>query len=317
MERTVGQQHLISICICTYRRPAVVEAIASLGRLVVPDNCTLEIVVADNDVEPSAKERVERAGAEISIPVKYAHAPKQNISIARNACLDNAGGDWVAFIDDDETVSAKWMNALVIAVHEHQLDIAFGPVWARYPDDTEEWLVEADFHSTRCPDSGELVTGYSGNSFFNVMHPAIKGRRFNLLRGRTGGEDTEFFHECYRDGAKLGYVADAEASEPVPEERLNLAWLRKTRYRSGVTFGKVVKYRGSPISNLFGAATSMAKAVVLIVLSALPFRTASASRTDFIRALFHLGTSNAYFAAKEEELYGTEQVSAQAVEATP
>lgn len=310
------QQHLISICICTYRRPAVVEAIASLGQIVVPDNCTLEVVVADNDVEPSAKARVEQAGVEISIPVKYVHAPKQNISLARNACLDHASGDWVAFIDDDETVSPKWMQAFLKAVDEHQLDVAFGPVWARYPDDTDDWLKEADFHSTRCSDSGELVTGYSGNSFFNVTHPAIQGRRFNLLRGRTGGEDTEFFHECYRDGAKLGYVPDAEASEPVPEDRLNLSWLRKTRYRSGVTFGKVVKYRGSPLKNLLGAASSMAKAAILFVASAVPFRAASASRTDFIRALFHLGTSNAYFAAKEEELYGTEQVSAQAVEAT-
>lgn len=313
----MAQQCLISICICTYRRPAVVEAIASLGRLVVPENCTLEIVVADNDVEPSAKDRVEHAGAEISIPIKYVHAPKQNISIARNACLDHASGDWVAFIDDDETVSTKWMEALLIAVQKHQLDVAFGPVWARYPDGTDKWLIDADFHSTRCPDGSELVTGYSGNSFFNVTHPAIKARRFNLLRGRTGGEDTEFFHECYREGAKLGYVVDAEASEPVPVERLNLAWLRKTRYRSGVTFGKVVKYRGSPIANLLGASTSMAKAAILFVSSALPFRPASASRTDFIRALFHLGTSNAYFSAKEEELYGTEQTNAQTIEVTP
>ncbi len=312
----MAQQHLISICICTYRRPAVVEAIASLGQLIVPNDCTLEIVVADNDIEPSAKARVETAGAEISIPVKYVHAPKQNISLARNACLDHARGNWVAFIDDDETVSPKWMDAFLKAVDERQLDIAFGPVWARYPDDTDEWLTQADFHSTRCPDSGELVTGYSGNSFFNITHPAIQGRRFNLLRGRTGGEDTEFFHECYRDGAKLGYVPDAEASEPVPKDRLNLAWLRKTRYRSGVTFGKVVKYRGSRLKNLLGAMSSIAKAAILFTASAVPFRAASASRTDFIRALFHLGTSNAYFAAKEEELYGTEQVSPHTVEAT-
>jgi len=312
----VAKEHLISICICTYRRPAVTEAIASLGRLIVPDNCTLEIVVADNDVEASAKERVERAGAEISIPVKYVHAPQQNISIARNTCLDHARGAWVAFIDDDETASSAWIESLFYAAHERQLDIAFGPVWARYPEGTDEWLLEADFHSTRCSEGEVLVTGYSGNSFFNTQHPAIKDRRFNLLRGRTGGEDTEFFHECYRDGARLGYVADAEASEPVPEDRLNLAWLKKTRYRSGVTFGKVVKYRGSPIKNLVAAMTSMAKATVLLGASALPFRAASATRTDFIRALFHLGTANAYFAAKEKELYGTEKIPAKVIEAS-
>lgn len=282
------------------------DAIRSLGQLEIPAGWTVEIVVADNDIEPSARDYVAAVAAEISIPVKYCHAPKQNISIARNACLQSARGDWVGFIDDDETASKGWLKEMIEATQSRQLDVAFGPVWARYPDETEDWLVEADFHSTRCSDDDGLITGYSGNSFFNVRHPAIAQRRFNLKRGRTGGEDTEFFHECYRAGAKLGYVDGAAASEPVPEDRLNMKWLAKTRYRSGVTYGKVIKYRGTRFQNAMGAISSAMKAGLLLVASALPFRTAAKNRTDYIRALFHLGTVNAFFAAREQEMYGLE-----------
>ena len=297
---------LISICICTYRRPAVAETIASLGQMTLPDAYQVEIVVADNDIEPSARAYVEAAAAEISIPVRYCHAPKQNISIARNACLDAAKGAWVGFIDDDETVSEGWLTAMLGATQQGQTDIAFGPVWARYPDGTEAWLLEADFHSTRTLEDQDLITGYSGNSFFNVKHPAIQGRRFNLDRGRTGGEDTEFFHECFRAGARLRYVPDASASEPVAPNRLSLDWLAKTRFQAGVTYGKVVKYRGSALRNFATLLPVIAKATVLFAKAAIPFRTRAAARTDYVRALFHLGTAQAFFSSKVTELYGLE-----------
>ena len=301
---------LISICICTYRRPAVAETIASLGNMILPDDCRVEIVVADNDVTPSARESVEAAAAKISIPVRYHHAPKQNISIARNACLDAAKGDWVGFIDDDETVSEGWLAAMLAATSAGQTDIAFGPVWARYPEDTEAWLVAADFHSTRTLEDQDLITGYSGNSFFNVKHPAIQGRRFNLQRGRTGGEDTEFFHECFRAGATLRYVPDASASEPVAPNRLSLDWLARTRFQAGITYGQVVKYRGSAIRNFLALPPVLAKAAILLAKAVIPFRPRAAARTDYVRALFHLGTAQAFFSSKVTELYGLESRTA-------
>ncbi|MEC7291015.1 MAG: glycosyltransferase family 2 protein [Pseudomonadota bacterium] len=305
---------LISICICTYRRPSVADTIASLGEQRVPENCRLEIIVADNDIAPSSRDTVESAGQKIPFPVRYVHAPKQNISIARNACLTAADGDYVAFIDDDEVATREWLLALYIDANKRNLDIAFGPVRARYPDDAPAWLVEADFHSTRADKASDLNTGYSGNSFFRVTHPAIKNRRFNLERGRTGGEDTQFFHECYLAGARLGYVDAAEASEPVPQERLSMEWLVTTRYRSGITYGKVVKYRGSLANTAAQCAISFAKCLVLLTKSAVPFRSKSGKRTDYIRAMFHLGCVNAAFAAREQEMYGTDRAATSSIE---
>ena len=48
------QQTLIDICVCTYRRPELESTLRSLGTLEVPPDTTVRIIVADNDVLPSA-----------------------------------------------------------------------------------------------------------------------------------------------------------------------------------------------------------------------------------------------------------------------
>ena len=50
---------------------------------------------------------VDAVAAELPFELLYVHCPAANISIARNACLDNSSGDFLAFIDDDETASSE------------------------------------------------------------------------------------------------------------------------------------------------------------------------------------------------------------------
>ena len=59
--RVGGRRRRVDIAICTFRRPAVSETLASLSRLIVPAGVRLGVIVADNDVEPSARSRVEAA----------------------------------------------------------------------------------------------------------------------------------------------------------------------------------------------------------------------------------------------------------------
>ena len=107
------EAQLVTIGICTYRRASVVDTIVSLAAQILPPKTSLRVVVADNDSEPEARDRVFAAAAEWAVDVTYIHAPARNICIARNACLEAATGDWVAFLDDDETASPGWLGALL------------------------------------------------------------------------------------------------------------------------------------------------------------------------------------------------------------
>ena len=84
----------VDIGVCTYRRPELEQTLRSLGGIAMPDGARIRIIVADNDDTPSARERVDALRAAIRHEIVYVHCPSSNISIARNACLDNAEGDF-------------------------------------------------------------------------------------------------------------------------------------------------------------------------------------------------------------------------------
>jgi succinoglycan biosynthesis protein ExoM len=58
----------------------------------------------------------------------------QNISIARNACLDNADSNWLACIDDDEVASINWLSNLYKKAQQEKVAVVCGPVKAIYDD---------------------------------------------------------------------------------------------------------------------------------------------------------------------------------------
>ena len=227
----------IEICICTFRRPHVADTLASLGRLRVPGGVALSALVIDNDATPSAEARVAEAAAALDFPVRYRHVPGGNISIARNAGLDAAEADWLAFLDDDEIAREDWLEALLARQRETGADGIFGPSRARYDPGTPDWIVRGDFHSQRAaPRGGVVETGHTCNALLRWGDAPWRAERFELARGRSGGEDTEFFFRLRRLGAVYAVAPEAVVTEAVPPERLSLGWLLRRRYRIGQSY---------------------------------------------------------------------------------
>lgn len=297
---------LISVCICTFRRKSVCETIASIARQKINADLSFEVIVVDNDVEPTAKAYVEETAAQFEhLRLTYVHAPARNISIARNACVDNATGTWIAFIDDDEIAPDLWLQHHYDAAMRDQLDLAFGPVISVYPEHAPDWIREIDLHSISVGDRRPILTGHTSNAFFKRQHPAIAGLRFSEDRGRSGGEDTQFFHQCFLGGAKIGETKAAIVHEPVADNRLSLDWLVKNKFRSGITYGKVVVYTQNRLRNVFKLAASMVKVAYLMALAALTLWSKATSRRHYVRAIFHSGVVAGFFSVKEAEYYGT------------
>ena len=49
----------VAIAVCTYRRESVLETLQSLMEITLPKGVETDIMVIDNDVTPSARDRVE------------------------------------------------------------------------------------------------------------------------------------------------------------------------------------------------------------------------------------------------------------------
>jgi succinoglycan biosynthesis protein ExoM len=298
----------VDICVCTYRREELKATLLSLAKLRLPENCRVRVIVADNDMEPSAKERVAHLAPELPFEVRYIHSPSANISLARNACLDASTGDYVAFIDDDETASEEWLAQLLTKARDANADAVLGPVQAIYASDAPQWMSKGDFHSTfPVWVRDEILTGYTCNVLLRRSSVAVGSRRFSLALGKTGGEDTQYFSELHEAGGKISFAADAWMFEPVTPGRAKFNWLCKRRFRMGQTHGRMLRSRTAGGGRAVQLLLAGAKAKFCMVVALLNAFSATRRNRWFLRGIMHAGAVSGLMGVREIEQYGLGQ----------
>jgi succinoglycan biosynthesis protein ExoM len=275
--------------------------LVSIATQKLPAGLSIRVIVADNDAVPSARSMVEATAERLDLVCRYVHAPQQNISIARNACLDAATGAYLAFIDDDEVATQGWIASLVDRMDETGADAVLGPARAIYPEAAPAWVPIADLHSTRPPivETDLIRTGYTCNVLLRLE--AFGGRRFDPALGRSGGEDDVFFASAVREGARIAYAPDAVVDDPVPLGRANLKWLMRRSFRSGQTHARNSLAAGS--SRLLALTAALAKAGLCMGAATLLFWSAAKWRRLVVRGTLHLGASARYLGWRELQLY--------------
>ena len=295
----------IDICICTFRRPELADTLRSVAALEKPEGLEVGIVVADNDDEPSAQKLVKALAEELKLPVRYRHAPARNISIARNACLDASVSDFVAFIDDDETASPSWLAELMATADATGVAAVLGPVRAHYRQDAPDWMQKGDFHST-LPVwvRGEIRTGYTCNVLLRTTDASLRGRRFSLARGQTGGEDTEFFDNMVRAGGSIAFSPQAFVEEVVPRARAAFDWLRRRRFRFGQTHGHLIGHDASGVRRVAQVGLASAKAAYCFGMAALTAASPVRRNRSVLRGIMHVGVVSGLVGVREIRQYG-------------
>jgi succinoglycan biosynthesis protein ExoM len=221
----------VSVSICTYRRVFVWNTITSILAQVGLDKIRWEIVVCDDDPERSAQALIERAAAASPISIRYLSSGTSNVSVARNTCLEEARGRFVAFVDDDETCEPDWLSQLMHVQSKFGADVVKGFVRGRYPTDTPLWIRAGDPFTRDCGHTGTRIeTMGTGNVLFNRSFAINNRIRFDPQKGPTGGEDTDFFRRMNECGARMIACREAIVNEVVPDDRVTQAYIRR-RFR--------------------------------------------------------------------------------------
>ncbi len=230
----------VSLCIATYRRPerlqALLEDLARQTRL--PD----EVVVVDNDAAESARNVVDgrlRAGA--PFPIRYATQPIKNISLTRNKTVELAGGDWLAFVDDDERAPAEWLAQLLSAAAVFAADGVLGPVDPVVPSSAPAWIRRGRFYNFPRMRTGETIPPNQlrfGNVLLRAALLRLGGLSFDPALGLTGGEDGDLLSRLVQRGARIVWCDEAVVHEPVESSRLSLTWLLRRALSGGQDFAR-------------------------------------------------------------------------------
>lgn len=248
----------ISICICTFRRPQLLDLLLQALSEQDRDGLSLEVVVADNDPAASARPVLADWQARLPLPLRALHVPVPNIAATRNATVHAARGEWVLFIDDDEAPDEGWIRKLARAQRAFNADAVFAPVLPRYLDGTPAWLRRGGFFDRPRFATGTAITtqdARTGNVLIRrskmlALSPSPDAGPFDTAFGRTGAEDTMLFRDMLAHGAVFVWCDEATVSEEVPLQRANLPWLLRRSYRLGQTYVLSEIARLSPLRRL-------------------------------------------------------------------
>ncbi len=228
----------ISICISTYHRPAGLQRLlGSLNALRVDSvETTVDVIVVDNDVNQSAREACNVAAAACSLPVHYAVEPRRGIPFARNKAVEHAlgGADFLAFVDDDETVDPEWLAKLLDVQRQHDADVVTGPTIRRLPPDIPSWIVRSRaFHAPRRPTGTGMPEASTNNVLVKREVFERVSPHFNERMALTGGTDAHFFRRVHQAGFSILWVDDALTYEWFPRSRVTARWIIQRSFRLG------------------------------------------------------------------------------------
>ena len=229
----------VVVAVATFRRPellarllpSVVEQVTALG----PGH---RVVVVDNDPEASARQTVEAWPDDL---VRYVHEPRPGIAAARNRALSEASdADAVAFIDDDETPSAGWLESLVQVWRQYGCDGVAGPTFHDLDEPVSPWVRASPAFRRAAHPTGTVREGAaSGNLLLDLRTLRREGLTFSDAYGLTGGSDTLLTRTLSRRGGVIRWCQEAETRETVPAARAEREWVLRRNRRVGNAWSRI------------------------------------------------------------------------------
>lgn len=233
-----------------------------------------EIIVVDNDSDGCAAEVVEVAGKRYPrLNMRYAVEPKKGISFARNTAASLAAGEFLAWIDDDETAGENWLLSLWEARSINDMDGVFGPVIPVFPTGSPSWSGRSGIFERRRYASGTKIDARdarTGNAlvkaeWFRIAVP------FDPELAQTGGEDFDFFARISAQGAQFEWCNEAEVFEAVPLERQRLIWILERWLRGSTLYWRIESKSRVEMAMRAGIGGGTFLALGLAGIIALPF----------------------------------------------
>jgi succinoglycan biosynthesis protein ExoM len=192
----------------------------------------------------SAQSVVEEYAHTAPVSATYDVEPKQNIALARNRAVRNIQGNFVAFIDDDESPTDDWLLRLYLACREYHADGALGPVKPLFGPDAPSWLKRSGLCERPSHESGTILNHLqtrTGNVLFR--HSILDGVEFPFPpeKGRTGGEDIEFFRCMIARGCRFVWCSEAPVYEHITPNRYSRRYYLDRELRIGGLTGEMLK----------------------------------------------------------------------------
>jgi GT2 family glycosyltransferase len=237
----------VSVIVCAYtlqRWEVLCEGIAAVARQTLPALETIVVV----DHNPELLERVQRRFPEA---IAVANAGERGSSASRNTALDLAGGEILAFLDDDAIAAETWLREMVRPYRDPDVIGTGGTPLPRWDGGAApSWMPREFYWTIGCayrglPEEVAPVRNSIGAamSFRRTVFERVGGFAEDLGPAMAapgahgGGEDTEFGIRARNafPGGDLLHLPAARVEHRVPVERTTFAYFRHRCWLEGRT----------------------------------------------------------------------------------
>jgi len=255
-----------TVALCTHNHADRLER--TLGDLphIRPPEASWEFLVVDNASQDGTPELLATHAWPEGWSVRVVREEKLGIANARNRATIEARGEYLIFMDDDETADPDWLRAFERLIREHTPDAFGGRIRVSFEDPRPDWLTdellgflgELHWGDEIKPLSDPATKVYTGNfGFRRAICDAIG--YFDVTLGRRGndnygGEDVDFYRRILQGGFKVWWTPEAIIHHRIQMAKLNRAYFLDLHYRQGRM--EAIRRRGQgsrvPPSYLYG-----------------------------------------------------------------
>ena len=175
---------MISVIMLTYNREALVgRAIESILNQTYTD---FEFIIVDNGSTDQSGVLAEEYAKKDS-RIQVVHIPKSNIGTGRNVGLDNATGEYITFIDDDDAAEPDMLEFLYSLAKEADADIS---LCGSTKEVEGEILPNCTFEEKLMMTPEEAVVTLLKRKKYNAAMPTKLVRKvlFDTIRFQTEGK---------------------------------------------------------------------------------------------------------------------------------
>jgi glycosyltransferase involved in cell wall biosynthesis len=267
----------ITVALCTHNHAdRLPRTLNELGNLSSPTR-PWEIVVVDNGCTDETPDLLaDTTWRPAGVPVRIVPEKELGLSNARNRALKVAQGQYLVFIDDDETPHTEWLVAYERDMLMHAPDALGGPIEVIFEHGGRPaWLQDELLGFLGRLDHGEeqwltdpATTFYGGN--FAVRKAIFREiGEFDSELGRkgrinAGGEDTEFYRRLISNNYTVRWVPEATIYHRIRADKLHRSYFLELHYRQGMIEGSRKRGKSSriPPKYLLGQLTRAMKSAL-------------------------------------------------------
>lgn len=234
-----------TVALCTHNHAdRLVRTLSDLRQLHIPES-PWELLFVDNACSDGTPGLLARETWPADWRVRVVREEKLGLSNARNCALREAQGEYVIFIDDDETPDPDWLCAFERLIQTRSPDAFGGRIEVLFEGDRPVWLTDELLGFLGELNRSEAIveltqpdTSFHGGNFGVRRTVAQRIGAFDPDLGRkgtdnTGGEEVDFYRRLRAGGFNAWWTPEAVIFHRIQTAKLKRAYFLDLHYHQG------------------------------------------------------------------------------------